>query len=268
MTPYATLGCIVKMPVIILVRNEGMMITDKGWKVGELAKQTGLTVRTLHHYDQIELLSPSWRSNAGHIIYNEADIARLQQILSLKQLGLPLEDIKKMVESPDFKPEKVVRMQLEHLNEHIRIQEQLRDQLTNIHELLKSRRDVSAEQFIKLIEVINMSEKYFTQEQLEKMKKRSEQFSPVEIKQYEQEMSELVADVRGEIKLGTPANNPKAIQIAKRWKELTNKFTGGDSSIVEAAERFYAENPDTPIENYGVDEEVYKYIKNAMSHVQ
>lgn len=268
MTPYATLGCIVKIPAIIFARNEGMMITAKGWKVGELAKQTGLTVRTLHHYDQIELLSPSWRSSAGHRIYNEADISKLQQIVSLKQLGFPLEDIKKMVEDPDFKPEKVVQMQLERLNEHIRIQENLRDHLTNIRELLKSKRDISAEQFIKLIEVINMSEKYFTQEQLEKMKKHGEQFSSEEIKQYEQKMSELVADVRGEIKKGTPSDNPKAVQLAKRWKELTNKFTGGDSSIVEAAERFYVENPNTPVENYGVDGEVYKYIKNAMSHIE
>lgn len=62
------------------------------WKVGELAKLTGLTIRTLRFYDQIGLFSPSAHSDSGHRLYNEADLSRLQQILSLKELGLSLEE--------------------------------------------------------------------------------------------------------------------------------------------------------------------------------
>src|SRR5699024_4523415 len=149
-------------------------------------------------------------------------------ILSLKQLGFPLEDIKVMVESPNFDPENVVRRQLEHLNEHICIQKRLRDQLENIHGLLQSKQDVSSEQFIQLIEVIQMSEKYFSQEQIEKIKRQGEQFSPEEIKKYEQEMTQLVTDLREEINKGTPADHQKAVQLAKQWRDLTNKFSGGD----------------------------------------
>lgn len=64
------------------------------WKVGDLASLTGLTVRTLRYYDQIGLFSPSGHSGSGHRMYNEADIQRLQKILSLKDLGLSLEEIK------------------------------------------------------------------------------------------------------------------------------------------------------------------------------
>lgn len=56
-------------------------------KIGELAKRTGLTVRALHHYDAIGLLSPSARSEAGYRLYNEADIARLHRILALRRFG-------------------------------------------------------------------------------------------------------------------------------------------------------------------------------------
>jgi DNA-binding transcriptional MerR regulator len=70
-------------------------------KIGELAKRTGLTVRALHHYDAIGLLSPSARSDAGYRLYNEADIARLHRILALRRFGLALADIGTTLTRPD-----------------------------------------------------------------------------------------------------------------------------------------------------------------------
>ena len=63
------------------------------WKIGELAKRTGLTVRTLHHYDEIGLLSPAERSDGGHRVYDEAAVQRLYRIVSLRSLGFPLDAI-------------------------------------------------------------------------------------------------------------------------------------------------------------------------------
>ena len=51
-------------------------------KVGELARRTGLTIRTLHHYDEIGLLKPSLHTDVGHRLYRAGDVARLQQVLS------------------------------------------------------------------------------------------------------------------------------------------------------------------------------------------
>src|SRR5215212_4674660 len=62
-------------------------------KVGAVAEAAGLTVRTLHHWDRIGLLSPSERSPAGHRAYTEADLVRLYQVLALRNLGLGLESI-------------------------------------------------------------------------------------------------------------------------------------------------------------------------------
>src|SRR3954468_17665351 len=63
------------------------------WKVGQLAKRTGISVRTLHHYDQIGLLTPSHRTESGHRLYDRDDVVRLQQIAMLRQLGFALEGI-------------------------------------------------------------------------------------------------------------------------------------------------------------------------------
>ena len=62
-------------------------------KVGELAARAGLTVRTLHHYDSIGLLSPSARTDAGYRLYDRDDVARLQQIQALRAFGMALADI-------------------------------------------------------------------------------------------------------------------------------------------------------------------------------
>ena len=61
--------------------------------VGELAKLTGITVRTLHHYDEIGLVRPSQRSGAGYRLYGDGDVLRLQQVLLLRELGMPLDEI-------------------------------------------------------------------------------------------------------------------------------------------------------------------------------
>jgi DNA-binding transcriptional MerR regulator len=70
--------------------------------VGDLARRAGVTVRTLHHYDEIGLLSPSDRSAAGYRLYDTGDVSRLQQILFYRELGLPLDEITRIMSNPEF----------------------------------------------------------------------------------------------------------------------------------------------------------------------
>ncbi|MEU3222707.1 MerR family transcriptional regulator [Streptomyces sp. NPDC006976] len=79
--------------------------------VGQVAGFAGVTVRTLHHYDSIGLLSPSGRSHAGHRRYNDADLDRLQQILFYRELGFPLDEIAALLDDPDADPQKHLRRQ-------------------------------------------------------------------------------------------------------------------------------------------------------------
>jgi MerR family transcriptional regulator, thiopeptide resistance regulator len=61
--------------------------------VGDLSRLTGVTVRALHHYDEIGLVKPSQRSAAGYRLYGDRDVLRLQQVLVLRELGVPLDEI-------------------------------------------------------------------------------------------------------------------------------------------------------------------------------
>ncbi|MFG1694571.1 MerR family transcriptional regulator [Nonomuraea sp. NPDC049309] len=68
--------------------------------VGQVARLAGVTVRTLHHYDEIGLLSPRERTPAGYRRYSDDDITRLQQILLYRELGFPLEEIAAILDRP------------------------------------------------------------------------------------------------------------------------------------------------------------------------
>ncbi|WP_055701024.1 MULTISPECIES: MerR family transcriptional regulator [Streptomyces] len=94
------------------------------YPVGQVAGVAGVTVRTLHHYDEIGLLVPSERSHAGHRRYSDADLDRLQQILFYRELGFPLDEVAALLDDPDTDPREHLRRQHELLTARIqRLQE-------------------------------------------------------------------------------------------------------------------------------------------------
>jgi MerR family transcriptional regulator, thiopeptide resistance regulator len=79
--------------------------------VGEVAALAGVTVRALHHYDRIGLLSPSGRTAAGYRQYSPADLDRLHQVLLYRELGFPLEEVATLLDDPSADPEAHLRRQ-------------------------------------------------------------------------------------------------------------------------------------------------------------
>jgi DNA-binding transcriptional MerR regulator len=126
------------------------------WKVGDLAKLTGLTVRTLRFYDQIGLFSPSGQTESGHRLYNEDDLSRLHQILSLKELGLSLEEIRSALTGGQISPLEVVGLQIERLQEQMRMQQKLLEQLRHVSRRMQGKQEVSVEQFAGLLQAMKM----------------------------------------------------------------------------------------------------------------
>jgi DNA-binding transcriptional MerR regulator len=84
---------------------------DVGWTVGDLARAAGVTVRTLHHYDEIGVLVPSGRTPAGYRSYSYADLLRLQRVLGYRALGLGLDEIAALLDDPNADPVEQLRAQ-------------------------------------------------------------------------------------------------------------------------------------------------------------
>lgn len=236
---------------------------NRTWKVGDLSKLTGLTIRTLHHYDEIGLLHPSFHTAAGHRLYVEADIVKLQQIMSLKELDFSLEEIKEFFENSEYNPKEVIEMQLERLKEEIRRKEELKQQLQELWEVFHSWQKPTLDQFINSIELIKNQSKYFTQEQRNKMKKHYDKLRNAEAKELADIWSKLNSLLQAEMERGTPTDNPRVIELAKKWREGINLFTGGDIEIIKSAERYYADNPQAAKVS-GMSGELYRYITDIL----
>ena len=94
--------------------------------VKEVSRITGVSVRTLHHYDAIGLLKPTAVTEAGYRLYDDAALERMQSILLFRELQFPLKDIKRILDAPDFDPMTalaqqvhLLEMQREHLEQLI-----------------------------------------------------------------------------------------------------------------------------------------------------
>ena len=238
------------------------------WKVGELAKRAGLSVRTLHYYDEIGLLSPSRRTDAGHRLYAAGDVVRLQQIKSLRHLGFTLEEIRDCLDRPDFSLRRVVQLHLLRLKEQIELQQKLRARLEAIAARLRSAEEVSVEEFIRTIEVISMSEsleKYYTPEQLEELKQRRRVLGEERIRRAEAQWSELIEQVRAEIDKGTDPASEQARLLAKRWMELVHEFTGGNPEIEKSLRTMYRQETTIHSMETRSIREMMEYISRAMA---
>jgi MerR family transcriptional regulator, thiopeptide resistance regulator len=240
-------------------------------KVGDLARRTGLTIRTLHHYDEIGLLRPSLHTESGHRLYTGKDIARLQQILSLRQLGFALDEIRACLDRPGFSPLEVITLHCDRLRDRIALQSKLCERLDAIATHLRAAGEVSADDFLKTIEDMTMIENYYTPEQMEYLKRRKEQVGEDRIQQVQQEWPELIAQVRAEMQKGTAPTAPEVLALARRWQGLINEFTGGDAGIERSVGRLWKEQGDHLVANHGTQydsRDVFEFISQALAAVK
>ncbi|MFD7500009.1 MerR family transcriptional regulator [Streptomyces sp. NPDC059850] len=107
------------------------------YSVGRVADLAGVTVRTLHHYDEIGLLRPSARSTAGHRRYDDADLDRLQSILFYRELGFPLDEVAVLLDDPDVDPRVHLRRQHALLTDRI---EQLEKMAAAVERAMEARK--------------------------------------------------------------------------------------------------------------------------------
>lgn len=88
-----------------------------GMKVKEVAELIGVSIRTLHHYDQIGLLTPKETTDSGYRLYSDENLEQLQQILFFKELDFSLKEIKEIINSPSFNRREALLLQKKMLIE-------------------------------------------------------------------------------------------------------------------------------------------------------
>lgn len=211
------------------------------WKIGEVARATGVTVRALHHYDELGLLVPSERTYAGHRLYSEADIQRLYRIVALRGLGLPLDELAAVLEREGPDPRVTLRRQLDRIDSELELQRRLRDRVTRILGALDSGGEAPAEELINTIEVMTMIEKHYSPEQLEQLERRRQELGEDGMERAQRDWAELIVAAGAEREAGTDPADPRVQELVRRWDELVEQFTGGDPGIRRSLQRMYDE---------------------------
>jgi DNA-binding transcriptional MerR regulator len=237
------------------------------WKVGELAKRTGLSVRALHHYDALGVLVPSARSAAGYRLYTEGDVVRLQQVVSLRGLGFALEEIRVLLQKSELSVHEVVGLHLARLREEVEAKQRLYVRLESLAASLCSAESISVEAFLTTIEEITMFEKYYTPEQLEQLRQRREALGEEHIREVEAEWPRLMAAVRSEMEKGTDPADPEVQRLMVRWRELVAEFTGGDAGIAKSLGSLLSNEGEALRQQHGSapDPELMGYVGRAMA---
>jgi DNA-binding transcriptional MerR regulator len=221
-------------------------------KVGRLAERTGLTVRTLHHYDEIGLLSPSERTRSGHRLYGEEEVARLQQIASLKHLGLALEEIRACLALPEYTLERTLDLHIERLDAQLARQGQLRDLVVQLRDRLRSAEDVSVDDLTRTIEITMSYEKYYTPEQLKQLERRAQEVGPDRIEEVQREWTELFAAYTRAMEAGKDPASDEVQALARKSRSLIGEFTGGDPGIRKSLDTMYRKEGPAPLEGHGM----------------
>ena len=244
---------------------------ESHWKVGELADSTGLSVRALHHYEKIGLLVPSERTETGHRLYSEEEVLRLQQIASLRALGLSLSEIRGFLDEEDHSSTKVIGLHIARLKERIEAERKLCERLEGIVAILVAREasagGVSAQRFIETVmKVTKMSEnieKHYTTEQLEQLDRRKRELGQERIREVEAEWPRLIEQVEAEMAAGTDPADERVQELARRWMGLVEEFTGGDPGIRQSLGNVWQEEENVGGMNTAHMGELMEYVGKA-----
>ena len=231
-------------------------------RVGELAAATGVTVRTLHHYDEIRLLVPS-RSESGQRLYTQADVERLYQIVALRRLGHGLTEIAAYLDGAAFDPREVVRRQLAELERQRALQERLHSQLTVVLRQLEQAHEPSAEDLIEVMEVIQEMEQYYTPEQMEKLEARRHELGDEGLRRGQEAWAELIQLMDAERRRGTDPADPRTQELARRWQQLIEQMTGGDAGIQSSMLEMFETRGAEAASGGNVSDELFAYVRQA-----
>nr|WP_315253831.1 MerR family transcriptional regulator [uncultured Duganella sp.] len=227
-------------------------------KIGELAARSGLTVRALHHYDDIGLLTPSARADSGYRLYHRDDVARLHKIQALRKFGMSLADIATFLASPDAPFADVVSQQIAALDQQIKQASTLREQLGRLQQQMSGDGDPALEDWLGALEHMKLYEAYFTPEELRRLPFwQQDARRNAKWRAMTEELKSLMAR-------GVPTDSEAATALAQRWMETLEQDTGANLAFAMRMTAMLQQQKDAG-ENSPISDKVrqYSYLGEA-----
>lgn len=239
-----------------------------GIKIGELAKRTGVSVRALRHYDEIGLLRPLGRSEGNQRLYSGAEVARLQRIVALRQLGFGLNRIGALLDGDGVDAVALIDAQRESLRARIVQLERLTGLLDAARRDLELGQNLDVDRMIALTEMTTMVERHYTEGQRAFLAQRRRELGDDRIADAEAAWPELIEEVLAAMDSGVPATAPEALELAARWRALIEAFSGGDAGIERTLGTVWEQDGDRLVQEHGLNPrmpEAFAYIQQALT---
>ncbi|ETK37825.1 MerR family transcriptional regulator [Microbispora sp. ATCC PTA-5024] len=196
-----------------------------GYSVGQLARFAGITVRTLHHYDEIGLLSPGERTAAGYRRYTDRDVERLQQVLFYRELGFSLEEIAAILDEPGADPLTHLRRQHELLRRRIGRLEAMAAAVERAMEAHTMGIDLTPEERFEVFgdfdpdeHAEEVEERWGGTDAFEQSRRRTARYTKDDWKTITGEAGEILGEFAAVYAAGEPAGGERATDTAERHR--------------------------------------------------
>ena len=241
------------------------MITVKPistFRIQEFAKLAGVTVRALHHYDRLKLLSPAHRSERGYRLYCHEDLGRLERILALRYLGLSLREIEALLNTSANRGAEPLTVTLarqraalgerrDGLDRVLRAIEHAQLRAQSVTETTEGAEPEwllyqSILKEIQMQETTDWTEKYYSPKAAEALRERRATITPEQGAELGARWKALYADIQSALDREVPPDSAEGRALVARWMRLGDEFTLGNPEIGEGFRRLYDDESHWP----------------------
>jgi MerR family transcriptional regulator, thiopeptide resistance regulator len=219
----------------------------------EFARETGVTVRTLHLYDRLGLLEPAARTASGYRLYGEQQLERLEQILALRFVGFRLEHIKELLQGPKWPLIVALRMQHQIVAQEKRRLERALAAIEDAERAIES--DEFADRWqtlrtvigaLKMDNDLSWTQNYYSPEARERLAEKMKTTPKEVVEQGQRDWTALIADVEEAASRGEDPQSEHAQTLAQRWQGLVQQFTRGDADIQQGLNKLWSDQTHWP----------------------
>jgi len=231
------------------------------YRIQQFANLAGVTVRALHHYDRLGLLSPRNRSEAGYRLYENEDLGRLERILVLRYLGLSLREVAELLDrggdadaslaATFTRQAMVLRARRDGIARVLHaVNRALSQTLANSGEGQNATPDWQLYQSIlkemQMQEDQNWTEKYYSPEAREAIDAKRGEWTPELQAKITADWQRMYADVQAALDRGVEPKSEEGKALADRWMVLVGQFTGGNPKVLAGLNKLYEDRPQWP----------------------
>lgn len=237
----------------------------KRWTTGEVSKQRNISMRTLRYYDQIDLLTPSYKDEHGKRYYSEKDLFKLEKIIILKSLSLPLEEIRILLDKLTYK--QILISHYNHLQEQLSKLQTSIANTTSLINMIDMEHDLSWEHVSKLVHRSQSKTKnwidYFQYDEKVLLQKIIPSLSHNDVITHQYIV--LLNEIESYIEQGIQAESKQGIEIGRKLIELTDVTFQGDDHLIE---KFWEVRklPDEETGLYPISNDVLEFVEQCIEY--